>query len=160
MDTREEPLHTRVKTIVQSKSALTEDGGVLTTDPSATVYDCIDRMVEHDVGSIVVMDGDDIAGIFTERHYMRSIALEGRTSEETEVREVMARNVATVDPEKQLAECLSLMTELRRRHLPVVDDEDELVGIISIGDCVKQLLNTARSEINQLRDYVAGRYPA
>lgn len=159
MVTQEEPLYTRAKTIVQSKGALKEEDGVLTTEPTATVYECIDRMVEHDVGSIVVMEGDDIAGIFTERHYMSSIALEGRSSDETEVQEVMASDIATISPEKRLAECLSLMTELRRRHLLVVNDEDELIGIISIGDCVKQLLDTARSEITQLRDYVTGTYP-
>jgi len=159
MDTREGPLDTRVKDIVQSKSALTESGGgVLTTEPSATVFECIDRMVDRDVGSIVVMDGDNIAGIFTERDYMRSIALKGRSSKETEVREVMTSDVATVTPEKPLEECLELMTELRCRHLPVVDDE-ELVGIVSIGDGVKQIIQTAQQETDRLRRYVTGSYP-
>lgn len=159
MDSRDGPLDTRVKDIVQSKTALTDDeGGVLTTEPSATVFECIGRMVDHDVGSIVVMDGDAIAGIFTERDYMQSIALEGRTSKETEVREVMERDIAKVGPERPLAECMHLMTELRCRHLPVVEDEN-LVGIISIGDCVKQILNTARRETDRLRKYVTGTYP-
>jgi CBS domain-containing protein len=159
MDTREGPLDTRVKDIVQSKSALTESGGnVLTTEPSATVFECIGRMVDRDVGSIVVMDGDTIAGIFTERDYMRSIALKGRSSKETEVREVMTSDVATVSPEKPLAGCLELMTELRSRHLPVVDD-GELVGIVSIGDGVKEIIETARRETDRLRRYVTGSYP-
>ena len=159
MDTREGPLDTRVKDIVQSKSALTESGGgVLTTEPSATVFECIDRMVDHDVGSIVVMDEEAIAGIFTERDYMRSIALKGRSSKETRVREVMTSDVATVPPEKPLEECLELMTELRCRHLPVVDD-DELVGIVSIGDGVKQIIQTAHQETDRLRRYVTGSYP-
>jgi len=160
MDTRDGPLDTRVKDIVQSKSALTEEGGVLTTEPSVTVYECIDRMVDRDVGSIVVMEGDEIAGIFTERDYMRSIALKGRSSDETEVREVMASDVATVGPEKPLEECLHLMTELRCRHLPVVDDEGDLVGIVSIGDGVKQIVQTAQVETDRLRKYVTGSYPA
>jgi len=115
-------------------------------------------MVDRDVGSIVVMDGDNIAGIFTERDYMRSIALKGRSSKETEVREVMTSDVATVTPEKPLEECLELMTELRCRHLPVVDDE-ELVGIVSIGDGVKQIIQTAQQETDRLRRYVTGSYP-
>jgi CBS domain-containing protein len=157
MDARDGPLDTRVKDIVQSKSALMEDGGVLTIEPSATVYECIDRMVDRDVGSIVVIDGEAIAGIFTERDYMRNIALEGRSSDETEVREVMTSDVATVEPEKSLVECLHLMTQLRCRHLPVVDDET-LVGLVSIGDGVKHIVKTAERETARLRDYVTGSY--
>jgi CBS domain-containing protein len=160
MDTRDGPLDTRVKDIVQSKTALTDDeGGVLTTEPSATVFECIDRMVDHDVGSIVVMDRDTIAGIFTERDYMQSIALEGRTSQETEVREVMERDVAKVGPEKPLEECMHLMTRLRCRHLPVVGEDEDLIGMVSIGDCVKRILDTAQAETDRLRKYVTGRYP-
>lgn len=160
MDTRDGPLDTRVKDIVQSKSALTESGkGVLTTEPSATVFECIDRMVDRDVGSIVVMDGEDIAGIFTERDYMHSIALEGRSSKETEVQEVMTSDVATVDPETPIAACLYQMTELRCRHLPVVTDDGDLVGIVSIGDGVKEVIETAHRETDRLRRYVTGSYP-
>jgi CBS domain-containing protein len=136
-----------------------DDDGVLTTEPSATVFECIGRMVDHDVGSIVVMDGDAIAGIFTERDYMSKIALEGRTSRETEVQEVMERDVAKVGPEKPLEECMHLMTRLRCRHLPAVDEEKNLIGIVSIGDCVKRILDTAQAETDRLRKYVTGRYP-
>lgn len=160
MDARNGPLDTRVKDIVQSQSALTEEGGVLTIEPTAMVYECIDRMVDRDIGSIVVMEGEAIAGIFTERDYMRNIALEGRSSKETEVREVMTSDVATVGPEKPLVACLRLMTELRCRHLPVVDDEDSLVGIVSIGDGVKHIVKTAQAETDRLRKYVTGSYPA
>ena len=160
IDARDGPLDTRVKDIVQSKTALTDDdGGVLTTEPSATVFECIGRMVDRDVGSIVVMGGDAIAGIFTERDYMQSIALKGRTSKETEVREVMERDVAKVSPEKPLEECMRLMTRLRCRHLPVVDEEENLVGMVSIGDCVKRILDTAQAETDRLRKYVTGQYP-
>ena len=159
MDARDGPLDTRVKDIVQSKTAPMDDDGVLTTEPSATVFECIGRMVDHDVGSIVVMDGDAIAGIFTERDYMSKIALEGRTSTETEVQEVMERDVAKVGPEKPLEECMHLMTRLRCRHLPAVDEEKNLIGIVSIGDCVKRVLDTAQAETDRLRKYVTGRYP-
>jgi CBS domain-containing protein len=161
MDVRDGPLDTRVRDIVHSKSALLESGGaVLTTEPSATVFDCIGRMVDRDVGSIVVMAGEEIAGIFTERHYMRSIALKGRSSKETEVREVMSSDVTTVQPDRNLEECLHLMTELRCRHLPVVGDNDELVGLVSIGDCVKRILDTAHQEIDRLRRFTEGGYPS
>ena len=159
MDARDGPLDTRVKDIVQSKTVPMDDDGVLTTEPSATVFECIGRMVDHDVGSIVVMDGDAIAGIFTERDYMSKIALEGRTSTETEVQEVMERDVAKVGPEKPLEECMHLMTKLRCRHLPAVDEEKNLIGIVSIGDCVKRILDTAQAETDRLRKYVTGRYP-
>ena len=130
-----------------------------TTEPTATVFECIDRMVDRDVGSIVVMDEDAIAGIFTERDYMRSIALEGRSSDETEVQEVMTSDVSTVAPNDPLEECLELMTKLRCRHLPVVDDDGDLVGLVSIGDGVKQIIATAHQETDRLRRYVTGSYP-
>lgn len=158
MNTQDGLLNAQAEDIVQSKSTLTDENGVLTTSPSTTVYDCIDRMVDHDVGSIVVMDGDDIAGIFTERDYMRNIALEGRSSDTTEVKEVMTTELATVAPDKPLEECLQIMTELRCRHLPVVNDEEELIGMVSIGDCVKQIVDTAQMETARLRQYVTRSY--
>jgi len=158
MNPRDGLLDTRVKDIIRSKSSLNDDDGVLTTEPSATVFECIGRMVDEDVGSIVVMDGDTIAGLFTERDYMQSIVLEGRSSDETEVQEVMTEEVATVDLEKPLEECLRLMTKLRCRHLPVVDEDGDLIGIVSIGDGVKRIIQTAQRETARLRQYVTGSY--
>jgi CBS domain-containing protein len=158
MNPRDGLLDTRAKDIIRSKSSLTDEDGVLTTEPSATVFECIGRMVDEDVGSIVVMDGDTIAGLFTERDYMQSIALEGRSSDETEVQEVMTEDVATVDLEKPLDECLRLMTKLRCRHLPVVDEDGDLIGIVSIGDGVKRIIQTAQRETARLRQYVTGSY--
>jgi CBS domain-containing protein len=161
MQAHNNPFDAHVKDIVRSKSGLPEDGdGVLTAEPSTTVYECIARMDDHGVGSIVVMDGDEIAGIFTERDYMNSIALKGRSSETTAVEDVMTTDVKTVRPDKPLEECLQLMTELRFRHLPVVNEDDALIGLISIGDCVKQIVDTAHKETEQLRQYVTGTYPA
>jgi len=158
MDTREGIVDTRVKDVLRTKGTLIEDADVLTAAPSNTVYECIDRMADHDIGSIVVMEGDEIAGIFTERDYMRNIALKGRSSDETEVREVMTEDVATVGIDKQLEECLNLMTELRCRHLPVVDDDGHLADIISVRDCMEQISEAAKSEALQLRNYIAGQY--
>jgi len=159
MDAREEIVDTRVKDVLRTKGTLIEDGDVLTAAASDTVYECIDRMADHNIGSIVVTDGGEIAGIFTERDYMRNIALKGRTSKETEVREVMTEDVATVDADRQLEECLDLMTELRCRHLPVVDEDGDLADIISVRDCMKQISEAAKSEALQLRNYIAGQYP-
>ena len=158
MNPRDGLLDTRAQDVIQSKSSLTDDRNVLTTPPSATVFECIGRMAERDVGSIVVMDGDTIAGIFTERNYMQDIALKGRSSDETEVQEVMTKDVATVRPDKPLEECLRLMTRLRCRHLPVVDEGGDLIGIVSIGDGVKQIIETAQRETSRLRQYVTGTY--
>ncbi len=159
MDTREELVDTRVKDVLRTKGTLTEDTDVLSAAPTTTVYDCIDRMADHDFGSILVMDEDDIAGIFTERDYMRNLVLEGRRSEETEVQKVMTHDVVTVTPETQLEKCLDLMTEIECRHLPVVDKDDELTDIISMRDCAKQISEAAKSEALQLRNFITGQYP-
>ncbi|WP_103027660.1 CBS domain-containing protein [Salinibacter altiplanensis] len=159
MNPRDGLLDTRVKDIIRSGPASpVDDENVLTTAPSATVFECIGRMAERDVGSIVVMEGDSIAGLFTERDYMQRIALEGRSSDETEVQEVMIEDVVTVRLNKPLEECLRLMTRLRCRHLPVVDEDGSLMDIISIGDGVKQIIETAQRETSRLRQYVTGTY--
>ena len=159
MDERHELVDTRVKDVLRTKGTLHEDTDVLSAEPTTTVYDCIDRMAEHDFGSILVMDGDDIAGIFTERDYMRNLALEGRRSKETEVQVVMTGDVVTVNPETQLEKCLDLMTEIECRHLPVVDEDGDLTDIISMRDCAQQISEAAKSEALQLRNFVSGRYP-
>jgi len=132
---------------------------VLTIDLSATVYESISEMVDHNVGSILVMEDDHIAGIFTERDYLRRIALQGRTSRTTRVEEVMTADVVWVDPQYTVEECMALMTEQKCRHLPVLKDGD-LAGIISIGDCVKQVSRTAQARAEELEKYISGTYPA
>lgn len=132
---------------------------VLTTTPSSTVFDAIARMVDQNVGSILVTADGEIEGIFTERDYLRRIVLEGRTSKTTRVEEVMSTDVAWVDPSYTADECMAIMTEHKCRHLPVLVDGD-LAGIISIGDCVKQVSRTARSRVEELEKYISGRYPA
>src|SRR6056297_1570367 len=147
-----------VETILREKG--TE---VLTTDPQSTVFDAIARMVDHNVGSILVIDGDEVEGIFTERDYLRRIVLEGRTSKTTRVEEVMTADVIVVPPTQTVSECLAIMTEAKCRHLPVVED-GILVGMISIGDCAKEVSRAAVNEITHLESYIQtylmGRYPA
>jgi CBS domain-containing protein len=132
---------------------------VITTDPGATVYDAIATMVDHNVGAIVVTDDGALVGIFTERDYLRRIVLRGRTSKTTAVRDVMTAEVITVTPDTRVETALSVMTEARCRHLPVIAD-GRLAGLVSIGDCVKHLLRSAEAEIDTLEGYVRGRYPA
>lgn len=131
---------------------------VLTTGPETTVLEAITKMVDRNVGSIIVVEDGDVVGIFTERDYLRRIVLQGRTSKETSIDEVMTSEVIAVTPDYEVEDCLSVMTQNKCRHLPVMAD-GELSGIISIGDCVKQLHQHARTRLDDLTQYVQGRYP-
>lgn len=148
-------MDTHVKDILRNKGH-----DVLTATPDMTVFECIAAMVSNNVGSILVMKGDDIAGIFTERDYLRQIALRGRSSKTTDVEEIMTKDVICVSPEETVERCLAIMTQQKCRHLPVLDDEGKLTGIVSIGDCVKQLSRVAQAQVEDLRGYIEGRYPA
>jgi len=159
MTDHEELVDTRVRDVLRTKGTLKKKGDVLTAAPSDTVYDCIDAMVDRDIGSIVVMSDDEIVGIFTERDYMRDIALKGRSSPETKVQEVMTSEVATARIDDQLQECLDRMTDLKCRHLPVVNEEGDLTDIISMRDCAEQIAESAQSGAMQLVNYVTGQYP-
>jgi len=131
---------------------------VVTTAPETTVYDAIAKMVDHNVGSIVVIEDERVAGIFTERDYLRQIAIKGRTSKTTSVQDVMTTEVLVADLSTTVEEALAIMTEARCRHLPVIS-ADGILGIVSIGDCVKELLRAAEAEVDSLQAYVRGRYP-
>ena len=135
-----------------------KDGQVHTIGPDATVYEAIERMVRANVGSLIVTQGTSMDGIFTERDYLRRIALEGRTSRNTRVSEVMTRDVIVVGPEESVEDCMAIMSQRRIRHLPVVRD-GALAGVISIGDVVRHLSREREVEIRFLKDYIAGRYP-
>jgi CBS domain-containing protein len=134
-------------------------GTVHTIEAAETVFEAIRKMSENNVGSLLVMDGEDVCGIITERDYLRRIALEGRTSRNTPVREVMTEKVICAPLECDAEECLALMTEKRIRHLPIVEGE-RLVGIVSIGDLVKHRLQRQEYKIAYLTDYITGKYPA
>ncbi|WP_103020294.1 CBS domain-containing protein [Salinibacter altiplanensis] len=151
-------VETRVRDVLRTKGTLQQNGDVLTAGPTDTVYDCIDAMVDRGIGSIIVMENDEMVGIFTERDYMRDIALKGRSSPETEVREVMTQEVVTAEAGDQLRDCLDRMNTLQCRHLPVVDDEGSLADIISMRDCAQQIAASAESGATQLVNYVTGQY--
>ena len=123
--------------------------------PEETVYAAIEKMAEKNVGSVLVMDKATLVGIFTERDYARNVVLKGRSSPQTLVRDIMSTQVACVEPDDTVEYCMALMMERRVRHLPVVDDE-VVVGIISIGDLVKSIIDDQRFTIGQLETYVRG----
>lgn len=127
---------------------------VLEIERDATVFDAIKQMVEAGVGSLLVMDGGEVAGIFTERDYLRRMTLEGRDDKETPVGDVMSSPLVVVTPQNTIDECMAMMTDRRIRHLPVVDDGD-VVGIVSIGDIVKFKSKQQSFEIKYLTDYIS-----
>ena len=127
---------------------------VLQIDADATVFDAIKRMVEANVGALLVTERGSVAGIITERDYLRRVTLEGRTERETLVREIMTTPLVYVTPETSIDECMAVMTERRIRHLPVFSDGRELVGIVSIGDLVKFKSAEQDFQIKFLTEYI------
>jgi CBS domain-containing protein len=128
---------------------------VLSIEGEATVFDAIKRMVEANVGSLLVLEGGKLTGIVTERDYLRRVALEGRTEKETPVRDIMSAPLVYVTPDTSLDECMGVMTERRIRHLPVLVDEREVVGVVSIGDVVKYRSKRQDVQIRLLTDYIS-----
>ena len=131
-------------------------GDVIRIDGDATVFDAVKVMVEANVGALLVSDGDETVGIFTERDYLRRIAVEGRRSRTTLVRDVMSAPVICVTPETSVDESMALMSDRRIRHAPVIDG-GVLVGMISIGDLVKFRSAQQSFEIKYLKDYITAR---
>jgi CBS domain-containing protein len=127
---------------------------VLTIDAEATVFEAIRRMVDANVGALLVTEGGRVAGIVTERDYLRRVTIEGRTEEETPVREIMTSPLVYVTPETSVEECMAVMTERRIRHLPVFAEGRDLVGIVSIGDLVKFKSNEQDFQIRFLTEYI------
>ena len=123
--------------------------------PDATVFDAVAKMAEKDIGSLVVMDGEKLVGIITERHYARNVVLKGKTSPATPVREIMERRVIVARPEQSVEQCMVLMSEKHVRHLPVLEGEKP-IGIVSIGDLVKSVIGDQRFVIDQLEHYIHG----
>ncbi len=143
---------TSVADILKSKA----ESAVHTIAPTDSVFDALRRMADKGIGALLVTEGEAIVGIVTERDYARKIALLGRTSAATLVRDVMTRDVLFVRPSQSSQECMALMTENRLRHLPVVNDEGRLVGLISIGDLVKDIISEQKFIIEQLEHYITG----
>jgi CBS domain-containing protein len=124
--------------------------------PEATVFDALKTMADKNVGALAVFKGDELVGIISERDYARKIVLRSKFSKDTPVNEIMSTDVATVIPDSDIEKCMELMTEKRVRHLPVVEGE-HVVGIISIGDIVKGIIDHKEAIIEQLEAYIKGR---
>ena len=129
---------------------------VLRIDASATVYDAIVRMVEGNVGALLVYEGDRLAGIVTERDYLRRVTLQDRDERTTPVGEIMTPELVFVGPDASVEECMAVMTDRRIRHLPVVTDEREVVGLVSIGDVVKFQSREQSVQIRFLTEFISG----
>ena len=131
------------------------DRTVHTIAPAATVYDALKLMAEKNIGGLVVAEGGKIAGLVTERDYARKVVLLAKSSKEIPVSEIMTAQVKCVSPERTSEECLAIMTENRFRHLPVLE-QGKLVGLVSIGDLVKDVISEQKFRIEQLEHYIAG----
>ena len=123
--------------------------------PTASVYEAIASMAEKGIGALLVMDGDRLVGILSERDYARRVILEGRSSQTTRVEEIMTPKVICALPERSVEEAMALMTEHRVRHIPVIDENSKVVGVISIGDVVRAVIDVQRFHIEQLEAYIS-----
>ena len=131
-------------------------GGVIwSVSPQATAYEALELMARQNIGAVVVLDGESLVGIFSERDYARKVVLRGRSSRETKVSDLMTRKVFYVKPESTADECLHLMSSHHIRHLPVMDGA-RLAGIISVGDVVKTILRDRDVQIQLLENYITG----
>lgn len=149
--TTHRPADTKVATIKQVLNGKPRE--IFSVAPLATVFDALKLMAATNVGALLVMDGDRLVGLFSERDYARKIVLHGKTSRETPVREVMVERVPCVRPDQSVEEAMAIVTELRTRHLPVVED-GKVVGIVSIGDLVKEHISEQGFVIDQLERYI------
>jgi CBS domain-containing protein len=132
-------------------------GGIFSVSPDATVYEAIEMMDDKNVGALLVMEGDKLVGMFSERDYTRKIVLRGKRSRETKVAEIMSTNLSVTHSDEPVEKCLRLMTDKRIRHLPVVDG-DKVTGVISIGDLVKWVISCQSATIAHLENYISGGY--
>jgi CBS domain-containing protein len=139
--------------ILQHKS-----GELWKISPEATVFDAIQLMAEKNIGALLVMAGNRLMGVVSERDYTRKVALKGKSSRDTQVREIISTPVISATPHHTVPDCMRLMTSNRVRHLPVIEG-DEVVGIVSIGDLVNWIISAQSITITQLESYITGQYP-
>ena len=139
-----------IKQLLENK-----DKELLTINPNSSVYDAIKSMADHHVGSLVVLDNGNLVGIITERDYSRNVILKGKSSKNTPVKDIMTKNVLCSNLNQTVDEAMALMTEKRVRHLPIIEDNN-VIGVISIGDLVKTIISEQKYIIDQLEHYING----
>jgi CBS domain-containing protein len=143
-------MKTSVRQLLQAKG-----NQVHTIEPGLSVYEALQMMASYDIGALLVVDNKGLVGIFSERDYARKVILMGRGSRDTLVKEIMTDEVVTVSPASTVGDCMALMTGKRIRHLPVVEDQ-QLMGLISIGDVVKAIMSEQELMITELESYILG----
>jgi len=126
---------------------------LLSVEPDDSVYAALKKMAQHDIGALVVVSGDKLVGVFSERDYARRVILEGKSSRDTQVSEIMTRQVICVSPERTADQCMAVMTQKRVRHLPVIENK-QVVAVISIGDVVREMISDQQHTIEQLEQYI------
>jgi len=136
-----------------------KSGDIFSVSPNASVFDAVSLLAEKNVGALLVMDSDKLVGLLSERDYTRKVMLRGKRSRETTVAEIMSTDLKVVSPREAVQDCLRLMTDKRVRHLPVLDGE-KVVGVISIGDLVKYIIDCQSAAIAHLESYIHGGYGA
>jgi CBS domain-containing protein len=130
---------------------------IISIGPAATVYDALSLMSVNDIGALLVVENEKLLGIFSERDYARKVVLSGKSSHNTSVKEVMVTHLISITPENSVEDCMKLMTEQHIRHLPVFENK-KLVGIITIGDVVKDVIEEQKNTIDDLEKYISGGY--
>jgi CBS domain-containing protein len=138
-----------LKQLLESKSKQ-----LASVAPDQSVIRALEIMAEHDVGALLVLDGKHLMGVFSERDYARKVILQGKSSSHTKVSEVMSGKVVYVTLDRTIEECMAIMTEKHFRHLPVLDDQHNVVGIVSIGDLIKETISQQKFIIEQLENYI------
>lgn len=144
-----------INTLTVSQFLVTKGNKVWAIGPDDTVFIALQKLADKNIGALLVMDGDKLEGILSERDYARKVILKGKSSMNTPVREIMTAEVITISPTHTLGDCMELMTNRRIRHLPVLHNK-KVIGVISIGDIVKAVISQQKFVIEQLENYIAG----